>query len=305
MNTTLGIITFDLRQQYNFLFFAWDTKLSNDPKNPCVREGQLPRGSNYLQDRESARLPRDRPSPPRGDPVHALRKEYASESEAEYRSSLRGFGRGGSSRQTMDAKPRDKVDGIGPTTKEGMPVALRSEVKDQSRWYKKMYDTIHKNKYDDDYVTIRYKNRRDEPLQRVSNKSQYAYFDPRSGYLSEPEGGRTHSRGGGVHSDYDSDVNTGPRRRTASVQEDRNEITSPYLPSNNKYSTLASARAHQEVYKNQPGRIENYVPGKSSVVDKEAKQVPTPSIQVTSTYLYCHKSIGHFVTFWKQRNFPV
>ncbi|KAJ2952382.1 hypothetical protein O0L34_g4667 [Tuta absoluta] len=242
-------------------------------------EGQLSRGSGYLQDRESARLPRDRPSPPRGDPVHALRKEYASESEAEYRSSLRGAGRGGTAggRQTMDA--RAKVDGIGPTTREGMPVALRSEVKDQSRWYKKMYDTIHKNKYDDDYVTIRYKNRRDEPPQRASSKSQYAYFDPRSGYLSEPEGGRAHPRGGGgggggggARADYDSDANTAPRRRTASVQEDRNEITSPYMPSNNKYSTLASARAHQEVYKNQPGRIENYVPGKSSVVDKEAKQ---------------------------------
>lgn len=45
-----------------------------------------------------------------------------------------------------------------------------------------------------------------------------------------------------------------------------------------RYSTLASARASHEVYKNQPGRIENYVPGKSSVVDKEAKQVKTISI---------------------------
>lgn len=39
-----------------------------------------------------------------------------------------------------------------------------------------------------------------------------------------------------------------------------------------RYSTLASARASHEMYKN-PGRIENYVPGRSSVVDKEAKQV--------------------------------
>ncbi|XP_028178114.1 sorbin and SH3 domain-containing protein 2 isoform X3 [Ostrinia furnacalis] len=172
----------------------------------------------------------------------------------------------------MADSPR-KVEGIGPTTKDGMPVTLRSEVKDPSRWYKKMYDTIHKNKYDDDYVTIRYKNRRGQPPQRVTNKSQYAYFDPRSGYLSEPEGGLSRL-GSSTWSDaYDSDVTTGPRRRTASVQEERriSDATSPYLP-NNKYSTLASARASQEVYKNQPGRIENYVPGKSSVVDKEAKQ---------------------------------
>lgn len=69
--------------------------------------------------------------------------------------------------------------------------------------------------------------------QRVTNKSQYAYFDPRSGYLSEPEGGL--SRLGAWSDAYDSDVTTGPRRRTASVQEDRrndNEPQSPYLPSN-------------------------------------------------------------------------
>ncbi|XP_063824121.1 uncharacterized protein LOC135073839 isoform X2 [Ostrinia nubilalis] len=238
-------------------------------QNPTVtllqkaREGQIPRISSYLQqERDAARLPRDRPSPPIGDPVHVLRKEYASESEAEYERGPR----------KMADSPR-KVEGIGPTTKDGMPVTLRSEVKDPSRWYKKMYDTIHKNKYDDDYVTIRYKNRRGQPPQRVTNKSQYAYFDPRSGYLSEPEGGLSRL-GSSTWSDaYDSDVTTGPRRRTASVQEERriSDATSPYLP-NNKYSTLASARASQEVYKNQPGRIENYVPGKSSVVDKEAKQ---------------------------------
>nr|XP_049694828.1 sorbin and SH3 domain-containing protein 1 isoform X11 [Helicoverpa armigera] len=244
-------------------------------QNPTVtllqkaREGQLSRGPAYIQqERDSARLPRDRPSPPRGDPVHALRKEYASEGEAD----RSDYERGGV-RKMADAQR--KVEGIGPITKDGMPVALRSEVKDPSRWYKKMYDTIHKNKYDDDYVTIRYKSRRGQPPERVlSNKSQYAYFDPRSGYLSEPEGGLSRL-GTSTWSDaYDSDVTTGPRRRTASVQEDRrfNDANSPYMPNTNKYSTLASARASQEVYKNQPGRIENYVPGKSSVVDKEAKQ---------------------------------
>ncbi|KAM3967317.1 LOW QUALITY PROTEIN: cbl-associated protein [Aphomia sociella] len=241
-------------------------------QNPTVtllqkaREGQIPRGASYLQqERDGARLPRDRPSPPIGDPIHVLRQGYASEGEGERSDYERG------ARKMADV-PR-KVEGIGPTTKDGMPVALRSEVKDQSRWYKKMYDTIHKNKYDDDYVTIRYKNRRGQAPQRVSNKSQYAYFDPRSGYLSEPEGGLSRL-GSSTWSDaYDSDVTTGPRRRTASVQEDRrfDDATSPYLP-NNKYSTLASARASQEVYKNQPGRIENYMPGRSSVIDKEAKQ---------------------------------
>ncbi|CAH2071398.1 unnamed protein product, partial [Iphiclides podalirius] len=231
-----------------------------------ARENQLSRAtSNNIHERDP-RLPRDRPSPPIGDPVHALRKGYLSEGEAERSDYAQGVGR-------KMADVNKKVEGIGPTTKDGMPVTLRSEVKDPSRWYKKMYDTIHKNKFDDDYVTIRYKNRQGQPPSRVSSsKSQYAYFDPRSGYLSEPEGGLSRL-GSSTWSDaYDSDATAGPRRRTASVQEDRRDDTfSPYLP-NNKYSTLASARASQEVYKNQPGRIENYVPGKSSVVDKEAKQ---------------------------------
>lgn len=237
-------------------------------QNPTVtllqkaREGQIPRGPSNIPTERDPRLPRDRPSPPKGDPVHALRKEYASEGEGDRSDYER-------SRKMTDAKK--KVEGIGPITKDGMPVALRSEVKDPSRWYKKMYDTIHKNKFDEDYVTIRYKNRRGESQRPSSNRSQYAYFDPRSGYLSEPEGGLRLTTS--TWSDaYDSDVTSGPRRRTASVQEERRyDDGSPYLP-NNKYSTLASARARQEVYKNQPGRIENYVPGKSSVIDKEAKQ---------------------------------
>ncbi|CAH2105676.1 unnamed protein product [Euphydryas editha] len=241
-------------------------------QNPTVtllqkaREGQISRGpSNYSQERDP-RLPRDRPSPPKGDPVHALRKEYASEGEGDRSEYDR-------SQKMTDTNNKKKIEGIGPTTKDGMPVALRSEVKDPSRWYKKMYDTIHKNKYDEDYVTIRYKNQRGELQRPSSNRSQYAYFDPRSGYLSEPEGGLSRLASSTWSDAYDSDVTSGPRRRTASVQEERryDDMSSSYV-TNNKYSTLASARARQEVYKNQPGRIENYVPGKSSVIDKEAKQ---------------------------------
>lgn len=51
--------------------------------------------------------------------VHALRKEYASESEAE----RSDYERGGV-RKMADA--HRKVEGIGPITKDGMPVALRS-----------------------------------------------------------------------------------------------------------------------------------------------------------------------------------
>ncbi|XP_047526351.1 uncharacterized protein LOC125063775 isoform X14 [Pieris napi] len=262
-------------------FNSLGSKLPKAP-NPTVtllqkaREGQLSRASQQVQGDSNSRLPRDRPSPPFGDPIHALRRGYVSEGEGERRER---------NSTTKMADTQKKIEGIGPITNDGMPVTLRSEVKDPSKWYKKMYDTIHKNKYDNDYVTIRYKSRRDEPQRVSSSKSQYAYFDPRSGYLSEPEGGLSRLTSGTWSDAYDSDVTSGPRRRTASVQEDRrNDITSPYL-ANNKYSTLASTRVSQEVYKSQPGKIENYTPGKSSVVDKEAKQQNMSNTTMSTTSL--------------------
>lgn len=50
--------------------------------------------------------------------MHVLRKEYASESEAERSEYERGA-------RKMAEAPR-KLEGIGPTTKDGMPVTLRS-----------------------------------------------------------------------------------------------------------------------------------------------------------------------------------
>lgn len=53
--------------------------------------------------------------------MHALRREYASETEVE----RSDYERGGT-RKMADAQK--KVEGIGPTTKEGIPVALRSVI---------------------------------------------------------------------------------------------------------------------------------------------------------------------------------
>lgn len=78
---------------------------------------------------------------------------------------------------STQAAPK-KVDGIGPLTREGMPMSMRSvseptmyvllneihehfqspqEVTDMNRdlWYKKMYNTIHKAKDDGNYEVIR------------------------------------------------------------------------------------------------------------------------------------------------------
>ncbi|KAJ8921540.1 hypothetical protein NQ315_003160, partial [Exocentrus adspersus] len=102
-----------------------------------LRKGQLPRGAAYIEaDTKQLKSRNDRPpiaSP--GDVLYQIKNEYTSESESER------------PRKMADLGPR-KYEGIGPVTKDGMPLILRSEIKDQnqSKWYKRMYDTIHKQK---------------------------------------------------------------------------------------------------------------------------------------------------------------
>lgn len=64
--------------------------------------------------------------------------------------SARNSGVGGDRARVL---PVAQVDGVGPTTSTGMPVALRSTVKSESKsdWYKKVYENLHKqpeDKYD-------------------------------------------------------------------------------------------------------------------------------------------------------------
>ncbi|XP_065086416.1 uncharacterized protein CAP isoform X8 [Ochlerotatus camptorhynchus] len=126
-----------------------------------------------------------------------------------------------------------KHDGIGPTTREGMPLTLRSEVDEinQAKWYKKMYQTLHKARNDGNFP---YKT---------------------SGYQSEPEPN--------YDSDYTIKYSTLDRRRT------------PLNPNNySKFNTLqgSAIRSGTQQYRNQPGRIENYTPGRSSISEKESKE---------------------------------
>ncbi|XP_066262875.1 uncharacterized protein [Euwallacea similis] len=218
-------------------------------QNPTItllqkaREGQLPRGAQYLdQDR---RPPNDRPPikyP--GEVLYHIKNEYTSESDSDR------------PRKMADLTPR-KFEGIGPTTRDGMPLILRSEIKneDQSRWYKRMYDTIHKQKpHRDEFVTVKYKQKR----------AQYPYT---SGYLSEPEPGA-----------YDSDFTeykyqTLDRRRTPQTQHYlNNNSTMPSVPDNRSYSSSDIVRNSHEKYYNQPRKIENYRPGHSSISEKEARR---------------------------------
>ncbi|CAH1118977.1 unnamed protein product [Phaedon cochleariae] len=220
-------------------------------QNPTItllqkaREGQLPKGASYIEQEEKQLRPRnDRPpiaNP--GEVLYHIKNEYTSESETE------------KPRKMADLSAR-KFEGIGPVTKDGLPLILRSEVKDQnqSKWYKRMYDTIHKQKpHSDEYVTVRYKQKR----------AQYPYT---SGYLSEPEPGA-----------YDSDFadhkyQTLDRRRPDT--QDRPEFATSTMPRNTTIRSSSSdiLRNSRDYQKNQPGRIENYTTGHSSISDKEAKQ---------------------------------
>ncbi|XP_017053827.1 uncharacterized protein LOC108096608 isoform X23 [Drosophila ficusphila] len=177
-----------------------------------------------------------------GTTVYKVKHEYMSEPET------------GSDRpRKMAQLGRRQYEGIGPVTNDGMPIILRSEVQEphQHEWYKRLYQTIHKQKNGDDFV-IRYKC----PRARSSYKS--------NGYVSEPE------------PNYDSDYST-VRYRTQNphrVQSVSSAVNVRSLNQDDKlYGTMPNPiKSAQNSYKNQPGRIENYTTGHSSVSEKEKKE---------------------------------
>uniref|UniRef100_A0A6E8VT62 SH3 domain-containing protein n=1 Tax=Anopheles coluzzii TaxID=1518534 RepID=A0A6E8VT62_ANOCL len=149
-----------------------------------------------------------------------------------------------------------KVDGIGPITREGMPLTLRSEIDEGNRdkWYKQMYQTLHKTQDDADYVTVRYKTRRGYPYKS-------------SGYQSEPEPN--------YDSDYTVKYSTLDRRRTpiglssTSYSKFNTLQNKPTTPQQYHQQSIKSVHSS---YKNQPGKIEDYIPGRSSISEKESKE---------------------------------
>ncbi|XP_026478837.1 sorbin and SH3 domain-containing protein 1 isoform X3 [Ctenocephalides felis] len=177
-----------------------------------------------------------------------------------------------------DLGPR-KFEGIGPTTKDGMPIVLRSEVKEnnQAKWYKRMYDTIHKSP-NDDFVTVRYKTRRVlwPPAGRYPHYSSCSR--PGSSLGRSVAGAEQRGQANGYASEpepalgYDSDY-----------YEDRGGAGF-------RSSSRTDSRYEQSVYKNQPGRIEDYTPGCSSLAERETKQHLEQQKYATTTN---SKSYGH------------
>jgi hypothetical protein len=168
--------------------------------------------------------------------VYSIKRDYTSETKDDT----------DISKTKMTQISPKKVDGIGPITREGMPLSLRSEVKEdnQGTWYKKVYNTIHKAKDDDNYVTVKYKTRR----------GNYPYKS--NGYASEPDAN--------YDSDYVLKYHSVDRKRTTSIG---NQYEDKYGSMEKPVKTTVGIH-----YKNQPGKIENYTPGNSSITDKEAEQ---------------------------------
>ncbi|XP_055535615.1 uncharacterized protein LOC129724619 isoform X4 [Wyeomyia smithii] len=197
---------------------------------------------------------------------HPVRVDYLSEPEMEF-SSIRS--RTSASPASAAQLSPKKIDGIGPMTQEGMPLTLRSEVDEnnQAKWYKKMYQTLHKAQNDDDFVTVRYKTRR----------GNFPYKS--TGYQSEPEPN--------YDSDYTIKYSTLDRRRTPTVLNPN---------SYSRFNTLqgAAIRSGSSQYKNQPGRIENYVPGHSSISEKESKEWWDEVMEIFNGWLDEHSSVPLF-----------
>ncbi|XP_046810471.1 serine-rich adhesin for platelets isoform X10 [Lucilia cuprina] len=177
--------------------------------------------------------------------VYNVKHEYMSEPETENERPRK-----------MAQLGRRQYDGIGPITNDGMPIILRSEVKEphQHEWYKRLYQTIHKQKH--------------------GGRTQYS---KPNGYQSEPE------------PNYDSDYSTIKYR---AVNPNRLQSVSSALnvrkSNDTLYGTLPNpVKSGQNSYKNQPGRIEDYVTGHSSVSEKEKKE------QLDQTKLSSHYTEGN------------
>ncbi|XP_018020483.1 uncharacterized protein LOC108676805 isoform X7 [Hyalella azteca] len=238
--------------------FAWRDKEAQQLKtslprsqNPTVTLLQKKRGDQLLAG--EGHIPSKRPEYLSGDEssyykpsdkLYTIKREYESEDDDT-----------GSSRRFAVLGPR-KIDGVGPTTVDGVPVSLKTGVKSeyQGDWYRKMFDSLHKVK-DDDFVTVKYK------VPRVRYGS--------SGYMSEPEG-------------YDSDFglssrySTLDRRGRGGLDWDPNDTLS------RNDAEQGGAERNVKRYVHQPGRIEDYIPGRSSLSEKELRANPEVEYKLES-----------------------
>ncbi|XP_033101444.1 uncharacterized protein LOC117104671 [Anneissia japonica] len=158
---------------------------------------------------------------------------------------------------------KPEYSGIGPRDESGLPVGLRQHVKDENRsdWYKQMYKSIHKmdkpeecNPYNPTYSFPDDRKSEDEIVQTLDlfipagiTCTSTTSANTTTNQHSSPDGGEV--------------VMRRTTRTTPSARAD----------SQKKSNVQVDARNTIDRYQQQPGSILNYVPGKSSLSEKERK----------------------------------
>ncbi|XP_057369215.1 uncharacterized protein LOC130690233 [Daphnia carinata] len=261
------------------------TPTSHLPKvpNPTVtllqkaREGQLPKGAAYLEtpklgERYGNRL--GQPPPPQQlyrspyEPVYSIQREYSVPSSAATATSSGGAVAPSSGDENSQQPPSasqqetrkfvdltaNKFSGVGPVSQEGVPIALRSGIReeDHHHWYRRMYESLHRTGGPGDYVTVRYKTGRGRG----------------GGYQSEPDQNNRY--------DYDSDAG-----RYATLDRRRQRIHNDSESNGGSPSRITNHES--ESYRYQPGRIEDYEPGiRSSITQQQQPTKQSPKISIPS-----------------------
>jgi len=135
-----------------------------------------------------------------------------------------------------------KFEGIGPVIK-GVPVALCTGVKEENKaeWYKRMYKSLHRTHDGDGRIP----------------------YSSGKGYMSEPEPERDDDY-------YFRKYATLDRRKTQDDYYD-NQLKNGNQEKSPSVWNPPSARYCSDIYKNQPKKIEDYEPGRSSIAEMEAK----------------------------------
>ncbi|XP_050535771.1 uncharacterized protein LOC126902485 isoform X4 [Daktulosphaira vitifoliae] len=201
-----------------------------------AREGQLPRGSAYLESEETVmnkeNKNRGSSSKRNVDPnnlSYSERRDYVCATKEKKQKKM------------VDVSSK-KYEGIGPTTKEGVPIVLKSELKEsnQPKWYKQMYESLHKFQTDDDGVIIRYKTLTKEPQTRNLN-----------GYLSEPERG---------YESYDEAYSIKPVKCSQERYKNQPRPIENYEPGHSSIAEKESKQYWDDAINSFEGNLEKKIP---------------------------------------------
>ncbi|XP_055335652.1 uncharacterized protein LOC129586424 isoform X2 [Paramacrobiotus metropolitanus] len=192
-----------------------------------------------------------------------------------------------------------KFEGIGPTNEKGLPIGLRSNIKEDNQhdWYKRMFKAIHRPEDETDYVLVKYQKPRRSSGYSPTPRNPYLS----DSYMSEPESGRgddnysfsaaaSDMENTNDYADY-ARTQSLPRskaspERNVSYSSSVTPATRNYTIGNSNQPAAAATRGKESSpgyrtetsynmaspYRNLPNKLDNYIPGNSSVSMQEAVQ---------------------------------